>query len=51
MQMEVLPCKTVPGVPKELTVFAIVYNLYKVRIALSGLIGYLFANGYRSQRQ
>jgi hypothetical protein len=27
MQMAVLPCKTVLGVPKELTVFAIVYTL------------------------
>jgi hypothetical protein len=27
MQMDVLHCKTVPGVLKELTVFAIVYNL------------------------
>ena len=27
MQMDVLHCQTVPGVLKELTVFAIVYNL------------------------
>jgi hypothetical protein len=27
LQMDVLHCKTVPGVLKELTVFAIVYNL------------------------
>jgi hypothetical protein len=27
MRMDVLHCKTVPGVLKELTVFAIVYNL------------------------
>jgi hypothetical protein len=27
MQMDVLHCKTVPGVLKELTIFAIVYNL------------------------
>ena len=26
MQMDVFPCKTVPGVLKELTVFAFVYN-------------------------
>jgi hypothetical protein len=30
MQMEVLHCKTVPGVLKELTVFAIVYNLIRM---------------------
>jgi hypothetical protein len=30
MQMEVLHCKTVPGVLKELTVFAIVYNLVRM---------------------
>jgi hypothetical protein len=30
MQMEVLHCKTVPGVLKELTVFAIVYNLVRL---------------------
>jgi hypothetical protein len=32
MQMEVLHCQTVPGVLKELTVFALVYNL--VRMAM-----------------
>jgi hypothetical protein len=30
MQMDVLRCKTVPGVLKELTVFAIVYNLVRM---------------------
>jgi hypothetical protein len=30
MQMEVLHCKTVPGVLKELTVFTIVYNLVRL---------------------
>jgi hypothetical protein len=29
MQMDVLHCKTVPGVLKELTVFAMVYNLVR----------------------
>ena len=29
MRMDVLHCKTVPGVLKELTVFAIVYNLVR----------------------
>jgi hypothetical protein len=30
MRMEVLHCKTVSGVLKELTVFAIVYNLVRM---------------------
>jgi hypothetical protein len=30
MRMEVLHCKTVPGVLKELTIFAIVYNLVRM---------------------
>jgi Transposase DDE domain len=30
MRMDVLHCKTVPGVLKELTVFAIVYNLVRL---------------------
>jgi hypothetical protein len=30
MRMEVLHCKTVPGVLKELTVFAMVYNLVRM---------------------
>jgi hypothetical protein len=30
MRMDVLHCKTVPGVLKELTVFALVYNLVRM---------------------
>ena len=30
MKMEVLHCKTVPGVLKELVVFALVYNLVRI---------------------
>jgi hypothetical protein len=30
MQMDMLHCKTVPGVLKELTIFAIVYNLVRM---------------------
>jgi IS4 transposase len=30
MRLEILPCKTVPGVLKALTVFAIVYNLVRL---------------------
>ena len=30
MPMEVLHCKTVPGVLKELTIFALVYNLVRM---------------------
>ena len=30
MPMDVWPCKTVPGVLKELTIFAIVYNLVRL---------------------
>jgi hypothetical protein len=30
--MDVLHCKTVPGVLKELTVFAIIYNLVRLVI-------------------
>jgi hypothetical protein len=30
MKMDILHCKTVPGVLKELTVFAIVYNLVRM---------------------
>jgi hypothetical protein len=30
MQMDVLHCKTIPGVLKELTIFAIVYNLVRM---------------------
>jgi hypothetical protein len=34
MQMEVLHCKTVPGVLKELTVFTIVYHLVRLVIGV-----------------
>jgi hypothetical protein len=37
MQMDVLHCKTVPGVLKELTVFAIVYNLVRMVMCQSAL--------------
>jgi hypothetical protein len=30
MQMDMLHCKTVPGVLKELTIFALVYNLVRM---------------------
>jgi hypothetical protein len=35
MQMDVLQCKTVPGVLKELAVFAIVYNLVRMAMCQS----------------
>ena len=38
MQMDVLHCKTVPGVLKELTVFAIVYNLVRLVICQSAAL-------------
>jgi hypothetical protein len=38
MQMDVLHCKTVPGVLKELTVFAIVYNLVRMVICQSAAL-------------
>jgi Transposase DDE domain len=38
MQMEVLHCKTVPGVLKELTVFAIVYNLVRMVMGQSAAL-------------
>jgi Transposase DDE domain len=38
MQMEVLHCKTVPGVLKELTVFAIVYNLVRLVMCQSATL-------------
>jgi hypothetical protein len=38
MQMDVLHCKTVPGVLKELTVFAIVYNLVRLVICQSAVL-------------
>jgi hypothetical protein len=38
MQMDVLHCKTVPGVLKELTVFAIVYNLVRMVMYQSAIL-------------
>ena len=38
MQMDVLHCKTVPGVLKELTVFAIVYNLVRMVMCQSATL-------------
>jgi hypothetical protein len=41
MQMDVLHCKTVPGVLKELTVFAIVYNLVHIVMCQSATLQHL----------
>jgi Transposase DDE domain len=41
MQMEVLHCKTVPGVLKELTIFAIVYNLVRMAMWHSAMLQHL----------
>jgi hypothetical protein len=41
MQMDVLHCKTVPGVLKELTVFAIVYNLVRMVMCQSAMLQHL----------
>jgi Transposase DDE domain len=41
MQMDVLHCKTVPGVLKELTVFAIVYNLVRLVICQSATLQHI----------
>jgi hypothetical protein len=41
MQMEVLHCKTVPGILKELTVFTIVYNLVRMVIWQSAALQHL----------
>ena len=41
MQMEVLHGKTVPGVLKELTVFAIVYNLVRLVMGQSATLQHL----------
>jgi hypothetical protein len=38
MQMDVLHCKTVPGVLKELTVFAIVYHLVRLVMCQSAML-------------
>jgi Transposase DDE domain len=41
MQMDVLHCKTVPGVLKELTVFAIVYNLVRMVMCQSATLQHM----------
>jgi hypothetical protein len=41
MRMEVLHCKTVPGVLKELTIFAIVYNLVRVVMCQSSTLQHI----------
>ena len=41
MQMDVLHCKTVPGVLKELTVFALVYNLDRMVMCQSALLQHI----------
>jgi hypothetical protein len=41
MRMEVLHCKTMPGVLKELTVFAIVYNLIRIVMYQSALLQHI----------
>jgi hypothetical protein len=41
MQMEVLHCKTVAGVLKELTVFALVYNLVRMAMCQSTTLQHL----------
>jgi Transposase DDE domain len=41
MQMDVLHCKTVPGVLKELTVFAIVYNLVRLVMWHSAILQHI----------
>jgi hypothetical protein len=38
MKMEVLHCKTIPGVLKELTIFAIVYNLVRMVMGQSAAL-------------
>jgi Transposase DDE domain len=41
MQMDVLHCKTVPGVLKELTAFAIVYNLVRMAMWHSAILQHI----------
>ncbi|MDQ3828441.1 MAG: IS4 family transposase [Candidatus Tectomicrobia bacterium] len=41
MRMDVLHCKTVPGVLKELTIFAIVYNLVRMVICQSAMLQHI----------
>ena len=41
MQVEILHCKTVPGVLKELAVFAIVYNLVRLVMCQSSTLQHI----------
>jgi hypothetical protein len=41
MQMEVLRCKTVSGVLKELTIFALVYNLVRMAMGQSAALQHI----------
>jgi hypothetical protein len=41
MQMDVLHCKTVPGVLKALTVFALVYNLVCMAMGQSATLQHI----------
>jgi Transposase DDE domain len=41
MQMDVLHCKTLPGVLKELTIFAIVYNLVRLVMGQSARLQHI----------
>jgi hypothetical protein len=41
MRMDVLHCKTVPGVLKELTIFAIVYNLVRIVMWHSAILQHI----------
>jgi hypothetical protein len=41
MRMDVLHCKTVPGVLKELTIFTIVYNLVRLVMWQSAMLQHL----------
>jgi hypothetical protein len=41
MRMDVLHCKTVPGVLKELTVFAIIYNLVRMVMCHSAMLQHI----------
>jgi Transposase DDE domain len=41
MRMDVLHCKTVPGVLKELTIFAIVYNLVRMVMGHSAMLQHI----------
>jgi hypothetical protein len=43
MQMDILHCKTVPGVLTKLTVFAIVYNLVRMIMRQSAMLQHIGA--------